>query len=122
MAVAQSSLMYTDMPLAILTTPQFETGETDPFTIEASHMVLSHNAFIRGFNSIYQQAPRVQAADKADFVGYCLAWHDCVEAHHRFEETELFPAINKACGRTELMSTAVKEHGKCMPTRCKRHN
>ncbi|KAK8104455.1 uncharacterized protein PG998_011488 [Apiospora kogelbergensis] len=30
-------------------------------------MALSHTAFIRGFNSIYQQAPRVPTPDKADF-------------------------------------------------------
>ncbi|RYP20419.1 hypothetical protein DL765_002795 [Monosporascus sp. GIB2] len=102
--------MYTDTPLAVLHTPQFEMGETDPFTVEAFHMVLSHNSFIRGFNSIYQQAPRVPPADKADFVGYCIAWHDCVDAHHRYEETELFPNINKAASRTDLMNTAVDEH------------
>ncbi|KAI0101855.1 hypothetical protein GGR51DRAFT_574469 [Nemania sp. FL0031] len=110
MATTMTPPMYTDTPLALLPTPQFETGETDPFTIEASHMALSHNSFIRGFNSIYQQAPRVKAADKADFVGYCIAWHDCVDAHHHYEETEFFPNINKACGRTDLMSTAVDEH------------
>lgn len=74
-------------------------------------MALSHNAFIRGFNSIYQQAPRVPPADKSDFVGYCLAWHDCVEAHHSYEETDLFPNVNKAAGTTGLMETAVQEHG-----------
>ncbi|KAI1271195.1 hypothetical protein F5Y07DRAFT_392960 [Xylaria sp. FL0933] len=110
MAAATPPPMYSDIPLATLPTPQFQTGETDPFTVEASHMVLSHNAFIRGFNSIYQQAPRVKDADKADFVGYCLAWHDCVDAHHHYEETELFPNINKVCGRTDLMNTAVEEH------------
>ncbi|KAI1180187.1 hypothetical protein F4777DRAFT_364419 [Nemania sp. FL0916] len=112
MATSSTPPMYTDTPLAILPTPQFETGETDPFTIEASHMTLSHNAFIRGFNSIYQQAPRVPHADKADFVGYCIAWHDCVDAHHSYEETDFFPNINKACGRTDLMSAAVDEHAK----------
>lgn len=74
-------------------------------------MALSHNAFIRGFNSIYQQAPRVeQSADKTDFVGYCLAWIDCVLAHHHYEETELFPNINKAAGKTDLMASAVHQH------------
>ena len=34
--------------------------QDDPFTIEASHMALSHDTFIRGFNTIYQQAPRVR--------------------------------------------------------------
>jgi hypothetical protein len=85
--------------------------QDDPFTIEASHMALSHNAFIRGFNTIYQQAPRLRnRADKTDFVGYCLAWIDCVATHHHYEETELFPNINKAAGQTALMEDAVHEH------------
>ncbi|KAI1350302.1 kinase-like protein [Xylaria sp. FL0043] len=102
--------MYTDTPLSVMHTPQFQTGNTDPFTVEASKMALSHNAFIRGFNSIYQQAPRVPLAHKSDFVGYCLAWHDCVEAHHRYEETDFFPNVNKAAGTTGLMEGAVQEH------------
>lgn len=85
--------------------------QDDPFTIEASHMALSHNAFIRGYNTIYQQAHRVQnPADKADFAGYCVAWVDCVLQHHHYEETELFPILNKAAGRTDLMAGAVHQH------------
>lgn len=103
--------MYTDTPLALIPTPKFESGKDDPFTIEASHMALSHNAFIRGFNTIYQQAPRVhKPADKTDFVGYCLAWVDCVATHHHYEETELFPNIDKAAGQKGLMDGAVHEH------------
>lgn len=74
-------------------------------------MALSHNAFIRGFNSIYQQAPRIQAADKQDFVGYCIAWHDCVSQHHHYEETEFFPSLDKAAGKNGLMDGAVDQHG-----------
>ncbi|KAK8022546.1 hypothetical protein PG993_013313 [Apiospora rasikravindrae] len=48
--------IYTDTPLPLMLTPKFQTGKDDPFTIVASQMALSHNAFIRGFNSIYQQA------------------------------------------------------------------
>lgn len=81
--------------------------------MEASHMALSHNSFIRGFNSIYQQAPRIRsAADKKDFVGYCLAWVDCVDLHHHYEETEFFPALDEAAGKTGLMAGAVDQHGK----------
>lgn len=76
-------------------------------------MALSHNSFIRGFNSIYQQAPRVLPANRADFVGYCIAWHDCVDAHHNYEETDLFPSIDKAAGISGLMDSAVDEHGTC---------
>ncbi|KAF7531410.1 hypothetical protein G7054_g8940 [Neopestalotiopsis clavispora] len=103
--------LYSDTPLSLIPTPKFQSGKDDPFTIEASHMALSHNAFIRGFNSIYQQAPRVQGArDKSDFVGYCLAWIECVKTHHQYEESDLFPNINKAAGRTDLMAGAVHEH------------
>ncbi|OTA57987.1 hypothetical protein K449DRAFT_407662 [Hypoxylon sp. EC38] len=109
-STGNSHPIYTDTPLAVMHTPRFETGKMDPFTLEASKMALSHNSFIRGFNSIYQQALRVPAEDKTDFVKYCIAWHDCVDAHHRYEETEFFPNVNKAAGRTDLMDTAVHEH------------
>ncbi|KAK7757108.1 hypothetical protein SLS62_000655 [Diatrype stigma] len=109
--------MYTDTPLALIPTPKFETGQAcntgqfdDPFTTEASHMAISHNAFIRGFNSIYQQARRISAADKPDFVGYCLAWVECVATHHRYEETDFFPNVDRAAGREGLMGGAVREH------------
>ncbi|KAI1315860.1 hypothetical protein F5Y16DRAFT_406937 [Xylariaceae sp. FL0255] len=71
---ASTTPLYTDRPLSLILTPKFQTGKDDPFTIEASHMALSHNAFIRGFNSIYEQAPRLTLdADKTDFVGYCVS-------------------------------------------------
>ncbi|KAK4203386.1 iron-sulfur cluster repair protein DnrN [Triangularia verruculosa] len=102
---------YTDSPLSLIPTPKFQTGKDDPFTIEASHMALSHNAFIRGFNSIYQQAPRVTLpADKADFSGYAVAWADCVHTHHHYEETEFFPNLDKAAGKEGLMDGAIHEH------------
>ena len=124
--------IYTDTPLSLIPTPKFLTGkviiktlplififrlltkyilQTDPFTLEASHMALSHNAFIRGFNSIYQQAPRIKDIDKKDFVGYCLAWHDCISHHHHYEETEFFPALDKAAAKVGLMDGAVEQHG-----------
>jgi len=79
-------------------------------------MALSHNSFIRGFNSIYQQAPRVTlAADKTDFVGYCIAWRNCVSQHHHYEETEFFPALDKAAGKNGLMDGAVDQHGTFSP-------
>ena len=74
-------------------------------------MALSHNSFIRGFNSIYQQAPRIKPTDSTDFVGYCLAWHDCVAEHHHYEETEFFTAIDKAVGEKGVMDGAVEQHG-----------
>jgi len=87
--------------------------QMDPFTKEASHMALSHNSFIRGFNSIYQQAPRVGEDTNVikDFIAYCLAWRSLVFTHHHYEETDFFPAIEKATGVKGVMDSEVKEHG-----------
>ncbi|SPQ26200.1 48ffdf09-aa56-4320-b0f3-6ed4e002712f [Thermothielavioides terrestris] len=91
--MASSALppMYTDTPLAPIPTPKFETGKVTTAGADGS-------------------SPRVGPADKADFVGYCLAWVDCVATHHHYEETELFPNIDKAAGQTGLMDSAVHEH------------
>jgi hypothetical protein len=74
-------------------------------------MALSHNSIIRGFNSIFQQAPRLQTTvDRCDFVGYCLAWIACVTTLFHYEETEFFPNVNKAAGQDGLLDDAVHEH------------
>lgn len=83
----------------------------DPFTMGASHMTLSHNSLIRGFNSIYQQAPRISASDYKDFTGYCLAWHRCVEQHHMHEEVNYFPEIERMTGQKGVMDGEVEQHG-----------
>jgi len=107
--------LYADTPLALLSTPAFLTGKNDPFTMGASHMTLSHNSLIRGFNSIYQQAPRISQSDYSDFFGYCLAWHRCVEEHHMHEEVNYFPEIEKATGQKGVMDGEVEQHGKTLP-------
>lgn len=75
-------------------------------------MVLSHNSLIRGYNSIYQQAPRLLSSDNKDFIGYCLAWHTCVAKHHQYEETLFFPAIEKATNVRGIMDGEVEQHGR----------
>lgn len=95
--------------------------QKDAFTLEASKMALSHTAFIRGFNSIYQQAPRVPTPDKADFVGYFIAWNDCVEAHHRYEEEAFIPNVNKAAGQTGFLHAAIEEYSKTHPDPAANH-
>ncbi|KAH6709534.1 hypothetical protein BKA61DRAFT_645706 [Leptodontidium sp. MPI-SDFR-AT-0119] len=102
--------IYADTPLQLLSTPAFQTGKKDSFTMAASHMTLSHNTLIRGYNSIYQQAPRLSPSDYSDFIGYCLAWHRCIEQHHTHEEVHYFPAIEKATGQKGVMDGETKEH------------
>jgi hypothetical protein len=75
-------------------------------------MTLSHNSIIRGFNSIYQQAPRIGVSSNKDFIAYCLAWQKLVHTHHYYEEIGFFPAIEEATGQKGIMDSAVNEHGK----------
>lgn len=75
-------------------------------------MTLSHNSIIRGYNSIYQQAPRITTPDQDDFIGYCLVWHEFVEKHHHYEEVHFFPAIEKAVGEKGAMDHEIAEHSK----------
>jgi hypothetical protein len=87
--------------------------QTDSFTQEASYMALTHNSFIRGFNTIYQQAPRTATSDYNAFIGYCLERHTCVEERHNYEESNSFPAIDKAMGKKDAMASEEEQHGMC---------
>lgn len=101
---------WADAPIKLVTTPQYETKKTDIFTTGATHMALVHNAILRGYNSIYQQAPHVQDADKADFVGYCQTWHKFVVSHHDDEEETLFAAVAKVLDDQTVWEGTLKEH------------
>lgn len=57
-----------------------------------------HNAILRGYNSIYQQAPHVSDPDKSAFIGYALTWFKFVKSHHDDEEAVLFPKIAEVLG------------------------
>jgi hypothetical protein len=113
----------------MIPTPFHTTGATDHFTLEASNMALSHNVLIRGFNSIYQTAPRLfpepgsesvklsslskagRAEYQKDFVEYCLAWTRLLDEHHRVEEEGIFPAVEKIVGEKGVMGKETEEHG-----------
>ena len=77
----------------------------------ASEMAIIHNVWIKGWNSIYQQAPYILERDYPDFIQYCLAWHTCLEVHHDGEEEDLFPKVEEAIGRKGFLSVAVDQHG-----------
>jgi hemerythrin-like domain-containing protein len=81
------------------------------WTKGASHMALLHNAILRGYNSIYQQAPYVQQADKSDFVGYALTWHKLVKTHHDDEEATLFTKVEELLDDKNLWEHTHQEHG-----------
>ncbi|KAH7033172.1 uncharacterized protein B0I36DRAFT_407830 [Microdochium trichocladiopsis] len=102
--------VWADSPIELVATPQFQTRKTDMFTAGASHMALLHNSILRGYNSIYLQAPHVQPADKADFVGYCKTWHKFVTSHHDDEEATLFTKVEELLDDKTVWSETHAEH------------
>lgn len=58
-------------------------------------MAMIHNVFIRGVNSVYNNAPNVAPQDIPAFAGYCLVVIDAVRDHHEYEETFIFPVLDK---------------------------
>lgn len=73
-------------------------------------MALVHNAMIRGFNSIYQQAPWVMEDHKPAFVGYGLTWAKFVLSHHDDEEHTLFKKVSVVLDDDEIWESTHKEH------------
>ncbi|OIW23906.1 hypothetical protein CONLIGDRAFT_657466 [Coniochaeta ligniaria NRRL 30616] len=92
-ASSTSKQLWADGPIELITTPQYQTKKTDVFTTGATHMALLHNSILRGYNSIYNQIPCIQEADKGDFIGYSLTWYKFVKSHHKDEEANLFTKI-----------------------------
>ncbi|EGS18927.1 uncharacterized protein CTHT_0055400 [Thermochaetoides thermophila DSM 1495] len=106
---------WADGPLKLITTPQYQTKRTDVFTTGATHMALLHNSILRGFNSIYLQAPLILEQDKADFIGYCLAWYKFVKSHHDDEEQTLFNKIEEVLQDKTIFAETHKEHESFLP-------
>ncbi|KAI5308696.1 hypothetical protein KEM55_005083 [Ascosphaera atra] len=88
----------------------YTTKKSDVLIKGASHMALLHNAVLRGFNTIYLQAPLVQPKDYADFIGYSLTWAKFVKKHHDDEEGELFPKVEEALGVIGALDHSRQEH------------
>lgn len=73
-------------------------------------MALVHNAMIRGFNSIYQQAPYITEDLSSDFVGYSLTWASFVDSHHHDEEDNLFVKVSEVLDDKDIWAGTQKEH------------
>ncbi|KAK4231122.1 hypothetical protein QBC38DRAFT_466883 [Podospora fimiseda] len=101
---------WADAPMKLVTTPQFLTKKTDIFTAGATHMALLHNSIIRGYNSIWHQAVGLREQDKADFIGYSLAWYKFVKSHHDDEEDNLFTKISDLLKDNTTFEETHKEH------------
>ena len=72
-----------------------------------------HNAILRGYNSIYLQAPHIKDIDKPAFIGYALTWFRFVKSHHDDEEDGLFPKVEEVLGESGkgVWKGTHEEHG-----------
>lgn len=115
--------VYADHPFKLITSPAFlkaqgagaDETELDVFDELASDMALVHNLIARYLNSIYLQAPHVQAHDERDFCRYMSGWYDLVHIHHTNEETDFFPALEEMTGEPGIMSANVEQHHEFEP-------
>ncbi|KAJ0122567.1 hypothetical protein J7T55_003081 [Diaporthe amygdali] len=114
-APISGSKPWADQPMKLVATPQYETKKTDLFSTGATHMALLHNSIFRGYNSIYLQAPHVQDADKADFIGYALTWFKFVKSHHDDEEESLFTKVEELLDDKNVFEETHKEHESFLP-------
>lgn len=105
---------WADGPCPLIITPQYATKKTDIFTIGATHMAHIHNSILRGYNSIYLQAPHITHEDKPEFIGYAQSWFKFVKSHHDDEELELFPTVAKVLGTQDIWKETHQEHGTSM--------
>ena len=70
-----------------------------------------HNAILRGYNTIYLQAPHVREVDKTAFVGYAQTWYRFIKSHHDDEEAELFPKVEDMLRSKDIWKETHEEHG-----------
>jgi hemerythrin-like domain-containing protein len=70
-----------------------------------------HNAILRGYNSIYLQAPHVNNEDKPEFIAYAQTWFRFLKSHHDDEELELFPKVEEVVGSKGIWKESHEEHG-----------
>jgi hemerythrin-like domain-containing protein len=75
-------------------------------------MGMVHNSIFRGYNSIYHQAPHIAEADKADFIGYCLAWYKFLKTHADNEEKGLFVKTEELLEDKTIWEKSHQEHGR----------
>ncbi|KAI5378639.1 hypothetical protein J4E82_002525 [Alternaria postmessia] len=88
----------------------FGTNKDGIFTTGATHMAHIHNAILRGYNTIYLQAPHVREVDKTAFVGYAQTWYRFIKSHHDDEEAELFPKVEDMLRSKDIWKETHEEH------------
>ncbi|KAJ6442822.1 maintenance of telomere capping protein 1 [Purpureocillium lavendulum] len=113
---ADHPMKLVSVPTALTPQQQAAGAKDDLLTTAAQHMALVHNSLIRGYNSIFLQAPHVAGHDDgeedlaAHFVGYAQTWVKFLKGHHDDEEAVLFPEMVSMLQDETLWTDMYKEH------------
>jgi hemerythrin-like domain-containing protein len=72
-----------------------------------------HNCIFRALNSAYLNSERVKpgSPDVPNLLMFCHFVCQLMGAHHDWEETSYFPALEKFAGAPGLLKSNVEEHG-----------
>jgi len=109
-----TSQTWADHPFQLISTPAFNGDVSslrlDQFACSATKMALTHNAIIRGMNSIYLQCKHVTPLMSPSFLLYCQCWAEFIQNHHACEEVAYFPIIEKAVGVEGLSEGNLEQH------------
>ena len=74
-------------------------------------MAFTHNAIIRGINSIYNQASNLHGTeDITDFLFFIKAWANWVGHHHNLEETLMFPGFEQVIAKPGFLQANIDQH------------
>ena len=78
----------------------------------ADVMAYTHDAMIRGLNSIYNQARHIPAnkTDISDFLFFIEAWAAWILHHHDLEEKFMFPGFERVLGNPGALAVSSAQH------------
>ncbi|KAL2800169.1 hypothetical protein BJX66DRAFT_350929 [Aspergillus keveii] len=108
---------WADGPWKLIETPSKTKDVTSHAAIHiANIMAHTHNAMLRGLNSIYLQANHITIQqDISDFLFFINAWATWVSHHHELEEETMFPGFERVLGIEGLLQSNVDQHHTFQP-------
>ncbi|KAJ0417421.1 hypothetical protein BJY00DRAFT_206297 [Aspergillus carlsbadensis] len=109
---SQTPRPWADGPWELIETPSKTKDVTSHPAIHiANIMAHTHNAMLRGLNSIYHQAPHLTTSqDKSDFLFFIRAWATWVSHHHDLEEKTMFPGYERVLGVEGFLQGNIDQH------------
>ncbi|OBT81163.1 hypothetical protein VE02_10351 [Pseudogymnoascus sp. 03VT05] len=103
-----------DPPFTLLTSTgraSYPSSLTHQCAFMASIMGEFHNCVLRAINSAYRHSfTTPPSRDAADLLRYSLTICSMIAAHHNWEETSYFPALEALAGQPGILALNIVEH------------